>query len=205
MIAGRADLRSEPRPPRRPRRAGVIFVVLGVFQSFVVRIPEGAQALALRRGRFERTLPAGVHILPPWIAVTHVVTKREIPFAAPGHQVPTADGVRVDIDLLITFSIEAADRFVFRDLGARLRPGLPGRQPGCPATARPRHAVRDGSRHGRRRVETGAASPSASTSGYGVVVLKVVLIAVRRQTRTWRPSSSAWRSSSRRSRPKRTR
>jgi regulator of protease activity HflC (stomatin/prohibitin superfamily) len=158
---------------------GVVLFVLGVFQSFVVRIPEGAQALALRRGRFERTLPAGVHILPPWIAVTHVVTKREIPFAAPGHQVPTADGVRVDIDLLITFSIEAADRFVFaisapdfdqvcqaasQDALRRLVRGMPS------------ETVLDtaGAESDTLRVSIGV-----DLEGYGVVVYKVVVMAVR--------------------------
>lgn len=92
---------------------GGALVVLGVFQSFIVRIPEGAQALGLRRGRFERILPAGVHVLPPWIAVSHVITKREIPFVATGLAIPTSDDVRVDVQVLITFTIEAADRFIF--------------------------------------------------------------------------------------------
>ena len=92
---------------------GIGALVLGVIQSFIVRVPEGAQALTLRRGKFDRILPAGNHILPPWIQVTHVVTKREIPFLAPVAQVATADGVRVDVDVLLTLVIDAADRFVF--------------------------------------------------------------------------------------------
>ena len=92
---------------------GIGALVLGVIQSFIVRVPEGAQALTLRRGKFDRILPSGNHILPPWIQVTHVVTKREIPFLAPVAQVATADGVRVDIDVLLTLVIDAADRFVF--------------------------------------------------------------------------------------------
>ncbi len=92
---------------------GVAAIVLGVFQSFVVRVPEGAQALTLRRGRFDKVIPAGTHIMPPWIGVTHVVTTRDIPFAAAASQVPTADGVRVDLDVLITFSIAEAQKFVF--------------------------------------------------------------------------------------------
>ncbi|HEX5039698.1 MAG TPA: SPFH domain-containing protein [Candidatus Limnocylindria bacterium] len=91
--------------------AAVIF--LGVVRSFIIRVPEGAQALTLRAGRFDRVLAAGNHVLPPWIAVTHVVTKREIPFTTSVTQVPTGDGVRIDVGLLITFSIDAADRFVF--------------------------------------------------------------------------------------------
>jgi regulator of protease activity HflC (stomatin/prohibitin superfamily) len=93
--------------------AAVALMFLGVVRSFIIRVPEGAQALALRGGRFERVLAAGNHVLPPWIAVTHVVTKREIPFTTAVTQVPTQDGVRIDVALLITFSIDAADRFVF--------------------------------------------------------------------------------------------
>lgn len=93
--------------------AGVALIVLGTLRAFIVRVPEGAQALALRRGRYERTLPAGVHYLPPWIAVSHVVTTREIPFLAAGLAVPTADDVRLDVGVLITFTIQAADRFVY--------------------------------------------------------------------------------------------
>lgn len=93
--------------------AGVALIVLGTLRAFIVRVPEGAQALALRRGRYDRTLPAGVHYLPPWIAVSHVVTTREIPFLSSGLAVPTADDVRVDVNVLITFTIQAADRFVY--------------------------------------------------------------------------------------------
>ncbi len=92
---------------------GIAAIVFGVIQSFIVRIPEGAQALTLRRGRFDKVIPAGVHMMPPWIGVTHVVTKRDIPFIASASLVPTADGLRVDLDVLITFAIEGAEKFVF--------------------------------------------------------------------------------------------
>ena len=93
--------------------AGVALIVLGLFRSFIVRVPEGAQALALRAGRFDRALPAGNHLMWPWIMVSHVVTRREIPFMAAGSRIPTADGVGVDVSLLVTFAIQDADRFVF--------------------------------------------------------------------------------------------
>jgi regulator of protease activity HflC (stomatin/prohibitin superfamily) len=92
---------------------GGVLLVLGVIQSVLVRIPEGAQAITIRSGKFDKILPPGVHFVPPWIGITHVVTKREIPFLAPIAQVATADGVRVDIDMLITLVIEAAERFVY--------------------------------------------------------------------------------------------
>ncbi len=92
---------------------GVIAVFLGVFQSFIVGVPEGAQALLLKGGRYWRTVGAGRHIVPPWIVVSHLVTIREIPFASAALGTPTSDDVRVDLELLLTFRITAPDRFVF--------------------------------------------------------------------------------------------
>lgn len=157
----------------------VAALFIGVFQSFVVHIPEGSQALALRRGRFDRVLPAGVHYLPPWIAVTHVVTKREIPFVVPGAAVPNADGVRIDMDLLITFAIDAAERFVFSI-------SAPDFDLVCAAASQDalRRLVRGiGSQDvldlaGESSEELRAAIGTA-LEDYGVVVHKVVIVAVR--------------------------
>ncbi len=92
---------------------GGVLIFLGVFQSFIVAVPEGARALLLKAGRYDRTVGAGRHIVPPWIIVSHVVTVREIPFDALTTGVPTHDDVRVDIDLLLTFTIVAPEKFVF--------------------------------------------------------------------------------------------
>jgi regulator of protease activity HflC (stomatin/prohibitin superfamily) len=92
---------------------GAISVFLGVFQSFIVAVPEGAQALLLRSGRYSRTVGAGRHVVPPWIVVSHLVTIREIPFASAALGTPTRDDVRIDLELLLTFRITAPDRFVF--------------------------------------------------------------------------------------------
>jgi len=92
---------------------GALSVFLGVFQSFIVAVPEGAQALLLRSGRYSRTVGAGRHVVPPWIVVSHLVTIREIPFASAALGTPTHDDVRVDLELLLTFRITAPDRFVF--------------------------------------------------------------------------------------------
>ena len=92
---------------------GVVAVFLGVFQSFVVAVPEGARALLLKAGRYDKTIDAGRHIVPPWIIVSHVVTVREIPFGAIAGDVPTSDDVRVEVDLLLTFTVVAPEKFVF--------------------------------------------------------------------------------------------
>jgi regulator of protease activity HflC (stomatin/prohibitin superfamily) len=92
---------------------GALAIFLGVFQSFIVPVPEGARALLLKSGRYYRTLGAGRHIVPPWIVVSHVVTLREIPFDTLAATMSTSDDVRVDVDALLTFTIAAPERFVF--------------------------------------------------------------------------------------------
>ena len=93
--------------------AGVLLVVLGVFRAFLVPVPEGSKAILLRRGRIDRTIGPGNHIIPPWIAVSHLVTTREIPFDVPVTEVPTQEGLRVSIDVLLTFGIVRPEQFVY--------------------------------------------------------------------------------------------
>ena len=91
----------------------VLLVVLGVFRSFLVPVPEGSQAILLRSGRFNRTLGPGNHVVPPWLIVSHIVTTRETPFDAPAVEIPTKDDVRTNVDSLLTFRIAAPEKFVF--------------------------------------------------------------------------------------------
>ena len=93
--------------------AGGVLVVLGVFRAFMVPVPEGSRAVLLRRGRFHRTLGPGNHIVIPTIIVSHIVTTRETPFDAPSTEIPTRDDVRTNVDILMTFRIEAPEKFVF--------------------------------------------------------------------------------------------
>jgi len=93
--------------------AGGLLVVLGVFRAFMVPVPEGSRAVLLRRGRFHKTLGPGNHIVVPNIVVSHIVTTRETPFDAPATEIPTRDDVRTNVDILMTFRIEAPEKFVF--------------------------------------------------------------------------------------------
>jgi regulator of protease activity HflC (stomatin/prohibitin superfamily) len=93
--------------------AGVALIILGVFRAFMVPVPEGSKAILLRRGRIDRTIGPGNHIIPPWIAVSHLVTTREIPFDVPVTEVPTQEGMRVSIDVLLTFGIVRPEQFVY--------------------------------------------------------------------------------------------
>src|SRR5947209_8395900 len=91
----------------------LIFVALALFRSFLVRIPEGAYGLLQQRGKYLRTIESGTHILPPWIVVSHVLTRRIIPFEVPVNEAPTQDDVRSTVQALVTFSISDAYRFVY--------------------------------------------------------------------------------------------
>lgn len=92
---------------------GGLLIVLGLLGAFMLRVPEGAQAVMLRSGRYYRTIGPGNHITPPWIVVSHLVTTRETPFDAPSVEIPTRDDVRTNVDILLTFRIVAPERFVF--------------------------------------------------------------------------------------------
>jgi regulator of protease activity HflC (stomatin/prohibitin superfamily) len=49
----------------------------------------------------------------PYIAVSHVVTRRQIPFELPRVEAPTQDNARARIDALLTFVISDPSRFVY--------------------------------------------------------------------------------------------
>ena len=92
----------------------VALLVLGIIRWFYVQIPEGVNALLARGGRHVRTIGSGLHFLPPYIAITHLVTRREIPFDVPVTEARTRDNVRADVDALVTFTITKPSEFVYR-------------------------------------------------------------------------------------------
>lgn len=90
-----------------------VVLVLGLLPAFMVRVPEGTKALLARGGRYLRTVNPGLHFLPPWIVVSHLVTQREIPFDVPIVNAPTKDNVRATVDTLFTIRIRDPYQFVF--------------------------------------------------------------------------------------------
>ena len=93
--------------------AGLLLIFAAVFRAFTILVPEGTTALLAQRGRHVGTRDSGVHYVSPWIAVSHLVTRREIPYDAPVFETPTRDNVRASIDTLLTFSITDPYRFVY--------------------------------------------------------------------------------------------
>jgi regulator of protease activity HflC (stomatin/prohibitin superfamily) len=92
---------------------GICLAAIAVGRSFFVQIPEGAHGLLLRRGAHVGSVGPGSHIIPPWIAISHLVTRREIPYDAPVVEAPTRDNVRTWVDSLITIQIADPYRFVY--------------------------------------------------------------------------------------------
>ncbi|MFL5755313.1 MAG: SPFH domain-containing protein [Chloroflexota bacterium] len=90
-----------------------LFVILGIFRAFIVPVPEGSQAVLLKRGRFHKTLGPGNHFVRQRVVVSHIVTTRDTPFDAPATEIPTKDDVRTVVDLLLTFKIAEPAKFVF--------------------------------------------------------------------------------------------
>ena len=93
--------------------AALALLVGGSSRAVLVPIPEGTKGILTQAGRVLRVADAGIQRVPPTVLVSHVVSTRDVPFSAVARSVATADDVRVDIQLLVTFRIEDPARFVF--------------------------------------------------------------------------------------------
>jgi regulator of protease activity HflC (stomatin/prohibitin superfamily) len=92
--------------------AGVL-VVLACMSAFFLRVPEGTTALLVQGGRHKGTLGPGTHVVMPFIIVSHLVTRRQIPFDLRTFQATTRDNVSASVDGLLTIVIEDPVRFVY--------------------------------------------------------------------------------------------
>jgi regulator of protease activity HflC (stomatin/prohibitin superfamily) len=93
--------------------AAVVLALMGGLSAFLVRVPEGTTALLVQGGQHRGTLGPGAHLVMPWVAVSHIITRRQIPFELPRAEALTSDNVRARIDLLLTFAIADPGRFVY--------------------------------------------------------------------------------------------
>lgn len=93
------------------------------FPLFWFTVPEGFYALVTRHGAIDEykssdgsktpVWPAGVHMGPPWLKVSHLVTKQSMIFNTPVQGCKTKDNVTVEIDIAL----------VLRVMGDSKRPG----------------------------------------------------------------------------------
>ena len=74
-------------------------------------VPEGFYALVTRFGKEELyndasiVWPAGLHVGPPWLRVSHLVTKQSMIFNSPVKGCKTSDNVTVEIDVSIVLRV----------------------------------------------------------------------------------------------------
>ena len=92
---------------------GILFILFGLLRSLYIQVPEGANALLARGGKHIGAVGAGLHFIAPWVVVSHLVTRREIPYDAPVKEAPTRDNVRAAVDTSITFMVTDPYRFVY--------------------------------------------------------------------------------------------
>jgi regulator of protease activity HflC (stomatin/prohibitin superfamily) len=115
----------------------------------------------------------------PFIAVSHLVTRREIPYDAPVFETPTQDNVRASIDTLITFAITDPYRFVYNITADDFDQVL---QASCQDALRSmvRQVTLDRVMDvGLAETEALRATLNAMTGDYGVSVTRVVVTAAR--------------------------
>ncbi|MFN8629569.1 MAG: SPFH domain-containing protein [Chloroflexota bacterium] len=93
--------------------AAVVALVAGLANRLVIRVPAGSVGLVMRGGKHRATLPNGIHRVAPNVLLSHIVTTREIGFDVPVTQVPSADGVGVTVDALLTLGIEDHAKLVY--------------------------------------------------------------------------------------------
>jgi regulator of protease activity HflC (stomatin/prohibitin superfamily) len=92
---------------------GFLMILFGLLRSLYIQVPEGVNALLARGGKHIGVVGAGLHFVPPWVVVSHLVTRREIPYDAPVKEAPTRDNVRAAVDTSITFMVTDPYRFVY--------------------------------------------------------------------------------------------
>ncbi len=93
--------------------AAVAALVVGLLSRLLIQVPQGSVGLVLKAGRHDRVLAPGNHWVMPLLALSHLVTTREIAFDVPVNQVRSADGVGVAVDVLLTLRIADPLKFAY--------------------------------------------------------------------------------------------
>ena len=91
----------------------VVAVLVGLASRLMIRVPAGSVGLVMRAGKHRTTLPNGNHRVTPNVALSHIVTTRELGFDVPVAQVTSADGVGITVDVLLTLGIEDHAKLVY--------------------------------------------------------------------------------------------
>jgi regulator of protease activity HflC (stomatin/prohibitin superfamily) len=91
----------------------VVALVVGLLSRLFIRVPPGSVGLVVKGGRQDRVLQPGIQRVSPLVALSHLVTTREIAFDVPVSEVRSADGVGVAVDVLLTLRIADPVKFAY--------------------------------------------------------------------------------------------
>ncbi|HYO43811.1 MAG TPA: SPFH domain-containing protein [Candidatus Limnocylindrales bacterium] len=91
----------------------VVALVIGFMARLFIRVPPGSIGLVMRGGRHSGVLEAGIHRVSPFVALTHLITTREIAFDVPVNEARSADGVGISIDLMLSLQIADPVKFAY--------------------------------------------------------------------------------------------
>jgi regulator of protease activity HflC (stomatin/prohibitin superfamily) len=83
----------------------LVFLVVGIISRLFLRVPPGSVGLVVKAGRVADAMDPGIHVVRPNVALTHLVTTRELAFDVPVSEVRSSDGIAVTVDLLLTLGI----------------------------------------------------------------------------------------------------
>jgi regulator of protease activity HflC (stomatin/prohibitin superfamily) len=84
----------------------------------MMRVPSGVYCLVQRFGKDIGEVPPGLNWLPAWYRIAYIVSKQSCTYDAPVLQCPTADDVRVAVDVVLVFAINDPTKFIYK-LGAK--------------------------------------------------------------------------------------
>jgi regulator of protease activity HflC (stomatin/prohibitin superfamily) len=93
--------------------AAIAVLIFGVASRLFMRIPPGTVGLTARASRFDSVREAGSHFVNPFLALTHIVTTRELAFDVPVAAVRSSEGINVNVDLVLTLGIEDPAKFAY--------------------------------------------------------------------------------------------
>jgi len=91
----------------------VAAVVVGFIARLILRVPPTAVGLVAKGNRHWKILEPGIHLVPPVVLLTHLVTRRQVAFDVPVRQVRSADGVGVDVDVILTIRVSDPVTFAY--------------------------------------------------------------------------------------------
>jgi regulator of protease activity HflC (stomatin/prohibitin superfamily) len=91
----------------------VAAIVVGLLARLILRVPPTAVGLVTKGNRHWKILEPGIHLVPPVVVLTHLITRRQVAFDVPVRQVRSSEGVGVDVDVILTLRVADPVTFAY--------------------------------------------------------------------------------------------